>query len=114
MDIAGEGERSGKCSDPLVELSLDQAGHDAADAVAVAADLRLLHGEPGRFGGEPGLQVEVDGPLEVALALLHRPGLAVLTRLDQPLKIVPPQVLQLRVALGSSTRAGEKLNTAAP
>lgn len=89
---------------PLIKLSFDEAGHDAADAVTVAADLRLIYGQPGCFSRQSSLQVEVDGPLEVPLVLLHRTGLVVLTRLDQPLKIVLAEVIQFWVPLGSLTQ----------
>lgn len=98
----GEGEKR-KTTHCLIKLSSDETGDDAADAVAAAADLRLLHGEAGRFSRESSLQVEADGPLEVPLLLPHHTGLVVLTRLNQPLKIVLTQVVQLRVALGSFT-----------
>lgn len=86
-------------SHPLVEFSPQEAGGDAADGVAVAADLRLTDGQSGSFGRQSGLQVEVDCALEVPLALLHLPGLLVLARLRQPAVVVPPQGVQLRVAL---------------
>lgn len=66
---------------PLVKLSLDETGGDAADGVAVAGDLRPAEGQAGGFSRQSGLQVEVDGSLEVSLVLLHLPGLLVLTRL---------------------------------
>lgn len=91
----------GRRAHPLVEFSLDETRGDAADGVAVAADLWLTDGQSGGFSRQSGLQVEVDGALVVALALLHLPGLLVLTRLRQPAVVVPPQVFQLRVALQS-------------
>lgn len=91
----------GRRAHPLVEFSLDETCGDAADGVAVAADLRLTDSQSGGFSRQSGLQVEVDGALVVALALLHLPGLLVLTRLRQPAVVVPPQVVQLRVALQS-------------
>lgn len=66
---------------PLIKLPLEEAGGDAADSVAVAGDLRPADGQSGGFGRQSGLQVEVDGPLEVSLALLHLAGLLILTRL---------------------------------
>lgn len=93
---------------PLVKLSLDEAAGDAADGLAVAGDLGPADGQAGSLGWQPGLQVEVDGPLEVSLAFLHLAGLFVLARLRQPLVVVPAQALQLRVALRSS-RETEKV-----
>lgn len=94
-------EGGGRRAHPLVEFSLDETRGDAADGVTVAADLRLTDGQSGGFSRQSSLQVEVDGALVVALALLHLPGLLVLTRLRQPAVVVPPQVVQLRVALQS-------------
>lgn len=94
-------------SHPLVKFSPQEAGGDAADGVTVAADFWLADGQPGGFGRQSGLQVEVDGTLVVSLSLLHLPSLLVLARLRQPAVVVPPQVLQLRVALASfNSRAG--------
>lgn len=88
-------------SHPLVEFSPQEAGGNAADGVAVAADLWLTDGQSGGFGRQSGLQVEVDSALVVSLALLHLPSLLVLTRFCQPAVVVPPQVVQLWVALRS-------------
>lgn len=86
---------------PLIKLSLDETGGDAAHGVAVVRHLRPADGEACGLGGQPGVQVKVDGALEVAVILLHLPGLLVLTRLRQPLVVAPAQAVQLRVALCS-------------
>lgn len=57
----------------------------------------------GGFSREVGLQVQVDGALEVSLALLHLTSLPVLPCVRQPLVIVPDQAVQLWVALGVFT-----------
>lgn len=91
-------------TDPFVKLSLDEAGRDAADRVAVAGDVRSAQGESGRFSREPRLQVQVNGPLEVPLPLLHLSGLFVLSGLRQPGQVTPTEAVQLRVALGQGQR----------
>lgn len=94
-------------SHPLVEFSPQEAGGDAADDVAVAADLWLTDGQSGGFGRQSSLQVEVDGTLVVSLALLHLPSFLILARLCQPAVVVFPQVVQLWVGLRSfNSRAG--------
>ena len=86
-----------KSSYPLMKVSSDQPGSDAA--AGLVADLRLADGEAGSFSREPGLHVQIDGSLDVSLTLLQLAGLLVLTRLRQPLVIVPTQGVQLRVTL---------------
>lgn len=53
----------------------------------------------GGFGGQSGLQVVLDGAVEVSLPLLDLPGFVLLAGLQQPLVLAGSQAVQLRVAL---------------
>lgn len=80
----------GQSTHPLIKLSPNEAGCDAANSVTVVTDLRLADGQAGSFSRKSRLQIEVDGSLKVSLTLLHLTGLLILTRRRQPLVTVPP------------------------
>ncbi|KAA8582870.1 hypothetical protein FQN60_015416 [Etheostoma spectabile] len=67
----------------LVREDIENTGGDAADSVAVVGDLRMADGQSGGFSRQSSLQIEIDGTLEVSLALLHLTGLLVLTRFQR-------------------------------